>query len=134
MAQPNPASMPHSFVPGSPQAPKHVLQCQVPDTIQPCDTTQVRSYSDFDVKSTTVQVYGNSHNSLPDRWIGLIFYIHSPDMFSYPGLKIQVNQSLGRHRNTGQQRLYEFCYLLSFDLWTSYLVSILFLQGYCSQF
>jgi len=26
MAQPNPASMPHGFVPGSPQAPKHVLQ------------------------------------------------------------------------------------------------------------
>jgi len=25
MAQPNPASMPHGFVPSSPQAPKHVL-------------------------------------------------------------------------------------------------------------
>jgi len=26
MAQPNPAFTPHGFVPGSPQAPKHVLQ------------------------------------------------------------------------------------------------------------
>jgi hypothetical protein len=49
-------------------------------------------------------------------------------MLSYIGLKFQVNQSLGMHGNTGQQRLYEFCYLLPFDLWTSYLVMILFLQ------
>jgi hypothetical protein len=41
---------------------------------------------------------------------------------------------LGRHHNTGQQRVYEFCYLLSFDLWTSYLARILFLQGYDSLF
>jgi hypothetical protein len=33
------------------------------DTVQPCDTTQVRSYSNFGVKSATVQVYGNSNNS-----------------------------------------------------------------------
>ena len=33
------------------------------DTIQPCETTQVRSDSDFSVKSATVQVYGNSHKS-----------------------------------------------------------------------
>jgi len=37
-------------------------------------------------------------------------------------------------QNTGQQRLYEFCYLLPFDLWTSYLVRILFLQGCGSWF
>jgi hypothetical protein len=84
------------------------------DTVQPCDTTQVRSNSDFSVKSATVQVYGNSYNS---------------DMLSYYGLRFQVNRSLGRHHNTGQQRLYEFCYLLPFNLWTSYLVRILFLQG-----
>jgi len=84
------------------------------DTVQPCDTTQVRSNSDFGVKSATVQVYGNSYNS---------------DMLSYYGLRFQVNRSLGRHHNTGQQRLYEFCYLLPFNLWTSYLVRILFLQG-----
>jgi hypothetical protein len=27
----------------------------------------------------------------------------------------------------GQNRLYEFCYLLPFDMWTSYLARILFL-------
>ena len=34
----------------------------------------------------------------------------------------------------GQQRLCEFCYLLLFDLWTSYLARILFLQGCGSLF
>jgi hypothetical protein len=57
-----------------------------------------------------------------------------PDRLSYLGLKFQVNRNLGRHHNTGQQRLYEFCYLFPFDLWTSYLVGILFLQGYDSLF
>ena len=52
-------------------------------------------------------------------WIGLKFYMESSDMLSYVGLEFQVNQSSGRHRNTGQQRLYEFCYFLPFDLWTS---------------
>ena len=51
-------------------------------------------------------------------------------MLSYFMLKFQVNRSSERHRNTGQQRLYEFCYLLPFDLWTFYLAMILFLQGY----
>ena len=60
----------------------------VSDTVQPCDTTQVRSNSDFGIKSTTVQVYGNNHNFQSDHWIGVIFYVHSPDMFSYLGLKI----------------------------------------------
>jgi hypothetical protein len=55
-------------------------------------------------------------------------------MLSYLGLKLQVNQSLERHRNTGQQRLYEFCYLLPFDLWISYLARILFLKGCGSLF
>ena len=69
------------------------LSGSLDDTVQPCDTTQVRSDSDFGVKNATVQVYGNS-----------------------------------------QKRLYEFCYLLPFDLWTSYLVRILFLQGCGSWF
>jgi len=55
-------------------------------------------------------------------------------MFSYLVLQFQVHQSSGRHRNTGQQRLYEFCYLLPFDLWTSYLARILFLKGCGSLF
>ncbi|KAL3592248.1 hypothetical protein D5086_010888 [Populus alba] len=104
------------------------------DTVQPCDTTQVRSDSDFGVKSATVQVYGNSHNSPSDRWIGLIFYVDSPDISYYLGLKLQVNRSSVRHPNTGQQRLYGFCYLLPFDLWTSYLIRIPFLQGCGSWF
>jgi hypothetical protein len=53
---------------------------------------------------------------------------------SYVRLKFQVNRSLGRHRNTGQQRLYEFCYLLPFYLWTSYFARILFLKGCGSLF
>jgi len=55
-------------------------------------------------------------------------------MFSYVGLTFQVNQSSRRHQNTGQQKLYEFCYLLHFDLWTSYLAKILFLKGCGSLF
>jgi hypothetical protein len=55
-------------------------------------------------------------------------------MLSYLGLKFKVNRSSERHRNTGQQRLYKFCYLLHFDLWTFYLARILFLQGCDSLF
>jgi hypothetical protein len=55
-------------------------------------------------------------------------------MYSYLRLKVQVNWSLGKHRNTGRQRLYEFCYLLSFDLWTSHFTRILFLKGCGSLF
>jgi hypothetical protein len=73
---------------------------------------QIRSNSDFNVKSATIQFYGNSHNSQFDWLIGLKFYVESSDMFSYLGLKFQVNRSSWRHLNMGQQRLYEFCYLL----------------------
>ena len=55
-------------------------------------------------------------------------------MFSYLGLKYHVNRSSARHPNTGQQRLYGFCYLLPFDLWTFYLARILFLKGCGSLF
>jgi len=98
------------------------------------DTIQARSNSDFDLKSAPIQFYGNSHNSQSDRWIKMIFYVESPDMFSYLGLKFQVNRRSRRHGNTGQQRLYEFCYLLPFDLWASYLARILFLKGCGSLF
>jgi len=98
------------------------------------DTIQERSNSDFDVKCVTIQFYGNNHNSQSDHWIELIFYVESPDMLSYLVFKFQLNQSLGRHRNTCQQRLYEFCYLLPFDLWTSYLARILFLKGWSNLF
>jgi len=98
------------------------------------DTIQERSNSDFDVKCATIQFYGNSHNSQSDRWIGLKLYMQSPDMLSYLGLKFQNNRISGRHQNTGQQRPYEFCYLLPFDLWTSYLARILLLKGCGSLF
>jgi hypothetical protein len=55
-------------------------------------------------------------------------------MLSYIGFKFPINRSLGRHRNIGQQRLYEFFYLLPFDLWTSYLARILFIKGCGSLF
>ena len=55
-------------------------------------------------------------------------------MFSYVELKYHINRSSARHPNMGQQRLYEFCYLLPFDLWTSYLARILFLKGCGSLF
>jgi hypothetical protein len=45
-----------------------------------------------------------------------------------------VNRCLERTCKIGQNRLYEFCYLLPFDLWTSYLIRILFLQGCGSLF
>jgi hypothetical protein len=98
------------------------------------DTIHERSNSNFDVKCATIQFYGNSHNSQSDCWIKLKFYVESPDMLSYLGLKLQGNQSLGRYRNTDQQRLYEFYYLLPFDLWTFYLARILFLKGCRSLF
>jgi hypothetical protein len=77
---------------------------------------QARSNSDFNVKSAPIQFYSNSYNFQSDRWIKLKVYVESPDMLSYLGLKFQVNRSSIRHRNTGQQRLYEFYYLLPFDL------------------
>jgi hypothetical protein len=96
--------------------------------------TKKQSDSYFEVKFTIVQFYSNSHNSQSDCWIGLNFYMESPDMLSYLSLNFQVNRSSGRHCNTGQQRLYKFCYLLPFELWTSYLIRILFLQRCDSLF
>jgi hypothetical protein len=61
------------------------------------NTIQERSNSNFDVKCATIQFYGNSHNSQSDRWIELKFYVESPDMFSYLGVKLKVNRSSGRH-------------------------------------
>ena len=60
---------------------------------------QARSISDFDVKCTTIQFYGNNHNSQSYHWISLKFYVESPDMLSYLGLKYHVNQCSSRHPN-----------------------------------
>ena len=99
-----------------------------------CQLSNHRAIWDFDVKCIAIQFYGKSHNSQSDHWIRLKFYMESPDMLSYLGFKFQINLSLRRHRNMGQKRLYEFCYLLPFDLWTSYLAKILFLKGCGSLF
>jgi hypothetical protein len=37
--------------------------------------------------------YGNSHNSQFDRWIEMIFYVESPDILSYIGLKFHLNST-----------------------------------------
>jgi hypothetical protein len=41
----------------------------------------------------------------------------------------QVHQSSRRTWDINNNKLYEFYYLLHFDLWTSYLARIIFLQG-----
>ena len=94
--------------------------------------TKKQSNSDSDVKCATIQFYGNSHNSQSDLSIELKFYMELPEMFSYHGLKFQVNQSSGRHHNSGQQR--PILLFKEFGLWTSYLARILFLEGCGSWF
>ena len=106
--------------------PTSVCSTYKPDTIR---VMKKQSDSDSNVKCATVQFYGNNHNSQFDSWIRLKFYVESSDMLSYLRLNFQVNRSLERHGNTGQQRLYEFCCLLPFNLRTSYLARNLFLQG-----
>ena len=59
------------------------------DTIPPYDTTQVRLDLDFGIKNATVQVHGNNYNFQSDCWIRVIFYVDSPNMFYYLGLKIR---------------------------------------------
>jgi len=52
----------------------------------------------------------------------------------YVGVSFQVNRSLETTSDIGQNRLYEFCYLLLFYLWTFYLAKIIFLRGCDSLF
>jgi hypothetical protein len=102
--------------------------------IQPCDTTQARSDSDFGIKFSTVQFYAIEHNSKSNYWLELKLYQTIPEVFFYVGVNVQVNRSLEMTCDIGQNRLYEFCYLLSFDLWTFYLAMILFLKRSVSMF
>jgi len=55
-------------------------------------------------------------------------------VYVYIGVNFQVNQSLGRTFNIGQNMLYGFCYLLPLDLWIFYLARILFLKGVAACF
>jgi len=93
-----------------------------------------RSDSDFDVKFSTVQFYTIKHNSKSNYWIELKLYQMIPEVFFYIRVNFQVNQSSERTCDIGQNRLYEFCYLLPFDLWTFYLVIILFVKRCGSLF
>jgi hypothetical protein len=56
------------------------------DTVQPCDTTQARSDSDFGVRVSTVQFYAIEHNFKSNRWIELKLYLKIPEVFLYVGL------------------------------------------------
>jgi len=104
------------------------------DTVQPCDTNQARSDSYFSVKCYIVQFYAIEYNFKSNRWIELKLYQKIPEVFVYVRVYFQENPHLERTCNIGPNRIYEFCYLLPFDLWTSYLAKILFLQGCGSLF
>jgi len=89
---------------------------------------------DSSIIVSVVQFYNNNHSSKSKCWIKLKIYLEFPRKLFYIGVKFQVNRSLGRPCDINQNRLYEFCYLFSFDLWTLCLAMILFLQGRDSLF
>jgi len=67
------------------------------DTVQPCDTNQARSDSDFGVKVYTVQFYAIEHNFKSSRWIELKLYQKIPEVFVYVGVhfrRIHVRKGL----------------------------------------
>ena len=64
----------------------------------------------------TVKFYDNNHNSQSGCWIGLKMYLEFPIIVFYVREKFQVNRSLEKPYDIGQNRLNKFCYLLSFDL------------------
>jgi hypothetical protein len=102
--------------------------------VQPYDTTQARSDLDFGVKFYTVQFYAIEYNSKSNRWIELKLYKKISKVCFYVGVNFQVNQSSKRTYDIGHNRLYEFCFLLCFDMWTSCFARILFLKGCGSLF
>jgi len=61
------------------------------DTVQPCDTNQARSDSDFGVKFSTFQFYVIEHNFKSNRWIKLKLYQKIPEVFVYVGVHFQEN-------------------------------------------
>jgi len=98
------------------------------------DTIQVRSDSDFVVKFPIVQFYAFKHKWKSNRWIKMKLDMKISEVLFYVGVTFPVNRSLGRTCDIDQNRLYKFCYLLSFDLWTFYLAKFLFLQRCGSLF
>jgi len=59
------------------------------DMVQPCDTTQARSNSDFDVKFSTIQFYAIKHNFKSNHWTELTLYQKIPEVFIYVGIHFQ---------------------------------------------
>jgi len=88
----------------------------------------------FSYKNVTIQFNAIDHNSKLNCWIELKLYLKISDVFCYVGVKFQVDQILERCYDVGQNRLYDFFYLLPFELWIFYLARILFLQEYDSLF
>jgi hypothetical protein len=113
---------------------QNLLEGRGNDTVQPSDTTKARSNSDFGLKFYTIQFYVIEHNFKSNCWIELKLYQKISEVFVYVRVNFQVNACSERTCNIGQNRLYKFCYLLPFNLWTSYLARILFLQGCGSLF
>jgi len=62
------------------------LTLSLVDMVQPCDTNQARSDSDFDVKFYTIQFYAIKHNFKSNRWIELKHYQKIPELFVYVGV------------------------------------------------
>jgi hypothetical protein len=74
--------------------------------------------------------------AMSDLNVGVVsswnYYQKIQEVFVYVGVNfrwIEVQTC-----DIGKNRLYEFCYLLPFNLWTFYLARILFLQGCGSLF
>ena len=87
------------------------------------DTIQERSNSDFDVKSASIQFYGNNHNSQSDRWIGLKVYMESSDMLSYVGLEwsIRVREGIKTQVNRGCTNfVIYFLLTYGFSIWLGF--------------
>jgi hypothetical protein len=84
------------------------------DMVQPCDTLQARSDSDFGVKYSTVQFYAIEHNFKSNRWIELKLYQMIPDIFVYLGVKVQVNRSSEMTCNSCQKKVVRILLFTSF--------------------
>jgi hypothetical protein len=82
--------------------------------VQPCDTLQARSDSDFGVKYSTVQFYAIEHNFKSNRWIELKLYQMIPDIFVYLGVKVQVNRSSEMTCNSCQKKVVRILLFTSF--------------------
>jgi hypothetical protein len=75
------------------------------DTVQPCDTTQARSYSNFSIKFSIVQFYAIEYNSKSNRRIYLKLHQKITKLFLYIGVTFQVNCSSKGTCDIGHNRL-----------------------------